>query len=95
MSTCVNSGHQALFFPLLAAPGTRLPFTLLTVMADMVQTRGCLLPQKLLQNIQLKEQQKLLEQQLAVHLGQNPELLAQALKGVIPVSHCLRTTTPL
>ena len=62
------------------------PFTLLAVMADMVQTSGCL-PQKLLQNIQLKEQQKLLEQQLAVHLGQNPELLAQALKGVIPVSH--------
>ena len=44
-------------------------------------------PQKLLQNIQLKEQQKLLEQQLAAHLGQNPELLAQALKGVIPVSY--------
>jgi len=39
--------------------------------------------QRLLQNIQLKEQQKMLEQQLAAHLvGQNPELLAQALKAV-------------
>ena len=28
---CVNSGHQALFFPLLAAPGTRLDYDMSTL----------------------------------------------------------------
>ena len=47
--------------------------------------------QKLLQTIQMKEQQKMLEQALSQHLGGGTasELLAQALKNISPVSDCV------
>ena len=50
-----------------------------------INTASALTKQKLLQTIQMKEQQKLLEQTIAQQLGQSPEILAQALK-MIPVS---------
>lgn len=50
-----------------------------------ISTASALTKQKLLQTIQMKEQQKLLEQTIAQQLGQSPEVLAQALKNVIPV----------
>lgn len=50
-----------------------------------ISTASASTKQKLLQNIQMKEQQKLLEQTIAQQLGQSPEILAQALKNMIPV----------
>ena len=50
-----------------------------------ISTASALTKQKLLQTIQMKEQQKLLEQTIAQQLGQSPEILAQALKSMIPV----------
>ena len=50
-----------------------------------ISTASALTKQKLLQTIQMKEQQKLLEQTIAQQLGQSPEMLAQALKNMIPV----------
>lgn len=50
-----------------------------------ISTASALTKQKLLQTIQMKEQQKLLEQTIAQQLGQSPEMLAQALKTMIPV----------
>lgn len=50
-----------------------------------VSTASALTKQKLLQNIQMKEQQKLIEQALTQQLGSgSQELLAQALKNIIP-----------
>lgn len=49
-----------------------------------VSTASALTKQKLLQNIQMKEQQKLLEQVLTQQFGGSQELLTQALKSVIP-----------
>ena len=50
-----------------------------------VSTASALTKQKLLQNIQMKEQQKLIEQALTQQLGSSSqELLAQALKNIIP-----------
>lgn len=51
-----------------------------------VSTASALTKQKLLQNIQMKEQQKLLENVLTQQLGSGSshELLAQALKNIIP-----------
>lgn len=50
-----------------------------------VSTASALTKQKLLQNIQMKEQQKILEQALSQQLGAgSQELLAQALKSIIP-----------
>ena len=51
-----------------------------------VSTASALTKQKLLQNIQMKEQQKLLENVLSQQLGgsSSHELLAQALKNFIP-----------
>ena len=54
-----------------------------------ISTATALTKQKLLQNIQMKEQQKFLEQTIAQQFGQSPEILAQALKSIIPVSFCL------
>lgn len=48
-----------------------------------VSTASALTKQKLLQNIQMKEQQKILEQALTQQLG-SQELLAQALKSLMP-----------
>ena len=48
-----------------------------------VSTASALTKQKLLQNIQMKEQQKILEQALSQQLG-SQELLAQALKSLMP-----------
>ena len=48
-----------------------------------VSTASALTKQKLLQNIHMKEQQKLLEQVLSQQLGGSPELIAQALKNVV------------
>lgn len=50
-----------------------------------ISTASALTKQKLLQTIQMKEQQKLLEQTIAQQLGQSPEILAQAFKSIIPV----------
>lgn len=50
-----------------------------------ISTTSALTKQKLLQTIHMKEQQKLLEQTIAQQLGQSPEILAQALKTMIPV----------
>lgn len=50
-----------------------------------ISTTSALTKQKLLQTIQMKEQQKLLEQTIAQQLGQSPEILAQAIKNIIPV----------
>ena len=50
-----------------------------------ISTASALTKQKLLQTIQLKEQQKLLEQTIAQQLGQSPEMFAQALKNMMPV----------
>lgn len=50
-----------------------------------INTASALTKQKLLQTIQMKEQQKLLEQTIAQQLGQSPEILAQALKNMVPV----------
>lgn len=49
-----------------------------------VSTASALTKQKLLQNIQMKEQQKMLEQALTQQLSGSPELLAQALKSIMP-----------
>ena len=50
-----------------------------------VSTASALTKQKLLQNIQMKEHQKLIEQALSQQLGSgSQELLAQALKNIIP-----------
>ena len=51
-----------------------------------VSTASALTKQKLLQNIQMKEQQKFLENVLSQQLGgsSSHELLAQALKNIIP-----------
>ena len=55
-----------------------------------VSTASALTKQKLLQNIQMKEQQKIIEQALSQHglsqLG-GQELLAQALKSIMPQVH--------
>lgn len=56
-----------------------------------VSTASALTKQKLLQNIQMKEQQKIIEQALSQQLGGSNELLAQALKSIIPqVGTCTR-----
>lgn len=60
------------------------PVPMATVPAH-INTASALTKQKLLQTIQMKEQQKLLEQTIAQQLGQSPEILAQALKNMIPV----------
>lgn len=51
-----------------------------------INTASALTKQKLLQTIQMKEQQKILEQTIAQQLGQSPEILAQALKNMMPMS---------
>ena len=56
-----------------------------------ISTASASTKQKLLQNIQMKEQQKILEQTIAQQLGQSPEILAQALKNMIPVNKSLIT----
>ncbi len=56
-----------------------------------VNPTSALTKQKLRQTIQLKEQQKLLEQAISQQLSgsmTNSELLAQALKHISPVRHC-------
>ncbi len=56
-----------------------------------VNPTSALTKQKLRQTIQLKEQQKLLEQAITQQLGgsmTSSELLAQALKHISPVSLC-------
>lgn len=52
-----------------------------------ISTTSALTKQKLLQTIQMKEQQKLLEQTITQQLGQSPDMLAQlqALKNMMPV----------
>lgn len=61
-----------------------------------ISTASALTKQKLLQTIQMKEQQKLLEQTIAQQLGQSPEILAQAFKSIIPSSEghlCMATSS--
>lgn len=61
------------------------PIPMATVPAH-INTASALTKQKLLQTIQMKEQQRLLEQSIARQLGVGqPELLAQALKNMMPV----------
>jgi len=62
------------------------PVPMATVPAH-INTASALTKQKLLQTIQMKEQQKFLEQNIARQLGTSSEILAQALKNMIPVSH--------
>ncbi len=66
------------------------PVPMATVPAH-INTASALTKQKLLQTIQMKEQQKLLEQTIARQLGVSgqQELLAQAIKNMIPVREWL------
>ncbi len=68
------------------------PVAMATVPAH-ISTASASTKQKLLQAIQMKEQQRFLEQtiaqQLGQSLGQSPEFLAQALKNMIPVGSLL------
>ena len=72
------------------------PVPMATVPAH-INTVSALTKQKLLHTIlvQKKEQQKLLEQTIAHQLGQPPELLAQALKSILPVNIYHMTSVPI
>lgn len=69
--------------PNLANPDRPVPMA--TAPAH-ISTATALTKQKLLQNIQLKEQQKLLELHVVQQLQSSPEILVQALKNITPVS---------
>ena len=87
-STDDNNGRVMLTTIPVAPPANLVnpdkPVAMATAPAH-ISTASALTKQKLLQTIQMKEQQKLLEQTIAQQLGQSPESFAQALKNMIPV----------
>lgn len=88
-STDDNNGRVMLTTIPVAPPANLVnpdkPVAMATAPAH-ISTASALTKQKLLQTIQMKEQQKLLEQTIAQQLGQSPESFAQALKNMIPES---------